>query len=598
MAGRGNKIGLTAALDDQVTGKLGKIRDQFDLLGKNAGVKAILQGVGVGAGISAFNALGGAVSAATDFAGDAITKASDLNETMSKSEVIFGNQAAAVADWADTMDAAAGQSKKAALDAAAGFAGLFKTVGLELDQATDMSQDLTQLGSDLASFFNTDVESALAALKSGLNGESEPLRQFNVFLSDTAVKAKAAALGLKPVNGALTEGQKATARYALILEQTTDAQGDFARTSDGLANSQRIIAAEMENLTAEIGEELLPVARDLSLWVKDEGLPAFKELIITAKELGPWIEVISQALNGGVDDGYAFARSLDDAAVAQAEYTEILKGSEAALDDFRASERDLIGTTRNLAAENATTAADFAAIRAMADKAAKEIDDYADSVRTAMQAVGDAAFGPEELQDKLDDANQSLRDANRDLKSLRDDYPNPTKRQREDIDAAERRVRAMERAVLDVHADIALLDGLTLDEIRKHFNRLGNRAGYAAEEMREVWRLALQLEGYSGPPRPNQVGGGLVPRAAGGPVWPGESYMVGEDGPETLTMMGGGGFVTPMGGGGRRGGGGGLTVVFNSTWPPTPAQAREIAQVVDRELYYELQRAPQSVNAG
>jgi hypothetical protein len=126
---------------------------------------------------------------------------------MSKAEVIFGDNAKAVEDWAATMDKAGGQSKKAALDTASGFAGLFKTVGLGIDESTDKSEKLTQLGSDLASFFNTDVGTALDALKSGPQRRGEPLRQFNIFLSETAVSAKLAKDGRQ-------EGRRAVHRGA------------------------------------------------------------------------------------------------------------------------------------------------------------------------------------------------------------------------------------------------------------------------------------------------------------------------------------------------------------------------------------------------
>jgi hypothetical protein len=257
----GNRVRITAETVDKASSPLDKIKDKFEGLQKQ-GAKGFGIGVAAGATTFALNSIAGAAdqaaTAVIGFAQDSIDKASDLNETMSKAEVIFGDNAKAVEDWAGTMATSAGESKTAALDAASGFAGLFKTVGLGINQTTDMSKNLTQLGADLASFFNTDVGTALDALKSGLNGESEPLRQFNVFLSDTAVASKLASMGIKKVGGQFTEAQKATARYQLILEQTGDAQGDYVRTSDGLANSQRTLAAEVDNLQAEVGQELLP----------------------------------------------------------------------------------------------------------------------------------------------------------------------------------------------------------------------------------------------------------------------------------------------------------------------------------------------------
>ena len=106
-----------------------------------------------------------------------------------------------------------------------------------------MSEQLLRLGADLASFNNLEVGDALDKLRSGLTGEAEPLRELGVLLSEDAVQAEALASGLAESTKAITEADKVQARYNLILKQTATAQGDFARTSTGLANAQRIISA-------------------------------------------------------------------------------------------------------------------------------------------------------------------------------------------------------------------------------------------------------------------------------------------------------------------------------------------------------------------
>ena len=104
-----------------------------------------------------------------------------------------------------------------------------------------MSTGLVQLAADLASFNNLNPEEVFLKLQSGIVGEVEPMRALGVNLSAAAVNAKALQMGLVNANGELTEQAKIMARYALIMEQTGNAQGDFARTSDGLANSTRIL---------------------------------------------------------------------------------------------------------------------------------------------------------------------------------------------------------------------------------------------------------------------------------------------------------------------------------------------------------------------
>jgi hypothetical protein len=115
----------------------------------------------------------------------------------------------------------------------------------------------------LASFYNTNADEAITAIGAALRGESEPIRRFGVLLNDSTLKAKAMEMGLYSGKGALDLQAKSLAAYEVILDQTTDAQGDFARTSDGLAGQQKILAAQMENLKTSLGTSLLPTMLDV-----------------------------------------------------------------------------------------------------------------------------------------------------------------------------------------------------------------------------------------------------------------------------------------------------------------------------------------------
>jgi len=192
-----------------------------------------------------------------------VQSASDLNESISKSNVIFGSSAKSIQAWAATTDQSLGLSQTAALEAAGNFAILGQSAGLTGVDLSRFSTDLTTLAADLASFNNTSTDEAIVALAAGLRGESEPLRRFGVLLSESAVQAQAMEMGLAGTVKELTDQDKVLARNALILEQTSIQQGDFARTADGAANQQRILAAEITNSKAAIGEGLLPAYRDL-----------------------------------------------------------------------------------------------------------------------------------------------------------------------------------------------------------------------------------------------------------------------------------------------------------------------------------------------
>lgn len=191
----------------------------------------------------------------------AVDAASDLNETQTKVDQIFGPAGAAmVKNYGKTASDSIGQSEQAALDAASQFGTFGKAAGLTGKDLAGFSTELTGLSSDLASFYNTTPEEAANALASGLRGEAEPLRKYGILLDDATLKQAAMEKGIiKTTKKALTPQEKVLAAQAVILEQSGDAQGDFAKTSTGLANSQRTLAARVQDTTATLGQMLLPV---------------------------------------------------------------------------------------------------------------------------------------------------------------------------------------------------------------------------------------------------------------------------------------------------------------------------------------------------
>lgn len=187
-----------------------------------------------------------------------VTAASNLNEQITKSQQVFGASADEVRKWSETTAAAFGISQRAALEAAGTFGNLFRTVDLAPQQAAEMSRSLTELAADLASFNNANIDDVLLAIRSGLIGEAEPLRRYGVLLSESRVQQEALAETGKKNVKQLTDQEKALARYNIILKDTVPAQGDFQRTSEGLANQQRILKAQVEDLSASLGRVLIP----------------------------------------------------------------------------------------------------------------------------------------------------------------------------------------------------------------------------------------------------------------------------------------------------------------------------------------------------
>ena len=205
-----------------------------------------------GAGFAALTAAVGR------FAKSSIDAYADLGETLSKAGVIFGDATDSVVQFGDQAAESLGQSKQAAIAAAADFAIFGGAAGLTGEQLATFSTDLTALASDLASFSNTTPEEAVLALGAALRGESEPIRRYGVLLDEATLKNRALEMGIYDGTGSLTQQQRVLAANAEIFAQTGLAQGDFARTSDSLANSQKTLAAQFADLQVTIGEALAP----------------------------------------------------------------------------------------------------------------------------------------------------------------------------------------------------------------------------------------------------------------------------------------------------------------------------------------------------
>jgi hypothetical protein len=204
-------------------------------------------------------AAGAAAVATGAFLASTIQPASDLNETISKVGIVFGSAAEQVLKMGETSANSMGMSKNAALAAAGTYGNLFRAMEIGENTSADMSVNLVKLAGDLASFNNQDPTEVLDKLRAGLSGETEPLRSLGVNLNQAQIEAKALEMGLWNGVGTISAAAKAQASYALILKQTTLAQGDFARTAGGLANQQRIMAANWDDLKAKIGTAFLPL---------------------------------------------------------------------------------------------------------------------------------------------------------------------------------------------------------------------------------------------------------------------------------------------------------------------------------------------------
>jgi hypothetical protein len=232
-----------------------------------------------------------AVVKVVDFFKSSVTAASDLNETISKTGQIFGQSALpGLMKFASGAATSLGQSKQEALDAAATFGIFGKSAGLQGPKLSGFSEKLVSLSGDMASFSNTTPQEAIEAVGAALRGETEPIRRYGVLLDDASLRQQAMAQGLThTTKNVLTPQQRVLAAYSLILKQTGDQQGDFARTSGGLANQQRILHAQLENAKASLGRGLLPVILLAVRAINGGLIPAFRGI---GRVLGDAVDAI------------------------------------------------------------------------------------------------------------------------------------------------------------------------------------------------------------------------------------------------------------------------------------------------------------------
>jgi hypothetical protein len=216
------------------------------------------------AGLSKFGA--GAVAFA-GLAGAGLVKvamgASDLEESINAVRVTFGEAGEGILQLGRDAAKAVGLSNVEFNGLAVQFSSFAEKVAGEGGDVVQTLADMTGRAADFASVMNIDVAQAATIFQSGLAGETEPLKKFGIDLSAAAVGAFAVANGISASASAMSEADKVQARYGLLMEQTAKTAGDFANTSDGMANQQRILKAEFKNLSDGIGAGVLPMLTEL-----------------------------------------------------------------------------------------------------------------------------------------------------------------------------------------------------------------------------------------------------------------------------------------------------------------------------------------------
>ena len=261
----------------------------------------------------------------------AVDMAMDVVESESLFEVSMGNMAEKARAWSEDISNALGLNAYALRESIGTLYNMTTSMGIADDTAYDLSTTLTGLAYDMASFYNLDVDQAFTKLRSGITGETEPLKQLGILVDENTAKQTAYKHGLAATGEELSQQQKVIARYLAILDQTSNAQGDMARTLDSPANQLRIMKEEYTQAAIALGQSSLPIVKEVIPYMTALAQIAKEAISGVAGLTGTTVELSSAS--GSLD--MSSAKSQLESLTSDAEETkQALKGATIGLDEL------------------------------------------------------------------------------------------------------------------------------------------------------------------------------------------------------------------------------------------------------------------------
>jgi len=210
-------------------------------------------------------------AAVGSFVKNSIGIASGLEEVQNVVDVTFGSMAEHINQFSKSSIETLGMSELSFKRFASTTGAMLKSSGLTGNSITGMSLEITKLTGDMASFYNLSHDEAFQKIRSGISGETEPLKQLGINMSVANLEAFALAEGIKKSYQAMSQAEQVTLRYKYLMSTTSDAQGDFIRTSDSWANQTRILSEQWRSFQGVMGDGfksmLTPIVRGLNLMV-------------------------------------------------------------------------------------------------------------------------------------------------------------------------------------------------------------------------------------------------------------------------------------------------------------------------------------------
>ncbi len=255
----------------------------------------------------------------------AVKTASDVSESMNKMNAVYGDNAKMVEDWSNTSSSAYGMSKSQFLDYVGTYGALSQDL-LKMNEAdsAEFSKQIIQRSADISSYYNLTMDESNSLMQQLYSGETEGWKKLGITINDTTMQEFALSKGINKTIKDMSLQEKTALRVEMAMEKTNRAEGDFANTKDGLANSSRILQAQLSDLAATIGAALLPtvtsivgkvneVLTAMIAWSKEN--PALLDIIIKIAGalalLGPTLLAVGTAMKMATTIGPALTAAFN-----------------------------------------------------------------------------------------------------------------------------------------------------------------------------------------------------------------------------------------------------------------------------------------------
>lgn len=358
-----------------------------------AGLKKGISGISTSLkGITKIVAAAFFVKVIYNFSKACIQAASDLEEVQNVVDTVFGESSAIIDNFAKNAVKSLGLSELSVKKYASTMGAMLKSMKLSDKQVLVMSQNMTALAGDMASFYNLSGDEAFNKIRAGISGETEPLKQLGINMSVANMEAYALSQGIDKSYNSMTQAEQAILRYNYLLDVTRDAQGDFARTSGNWANQVRVLSEQWNNFKSVLGSSfiqvLTPVIQALNMIMGKLILAGqyFQRFIYMITGVKPETKAASKAVEN-------LGGSLDNATKKAKKTEKALKGLQSfdklnVLDSGSGSDSDSDGGgAGGMAINDAYDFSDITTATDALDSTFEEIDKKLQQMKTLFEAA-------------------------------------------------------------------------------------------------------------------------------------------------------------------------------------------------------------------